>query len=362
MPFTRLENKHTYLNAEQEVQVHWNQLRAYHLEPSSSSYNDDVFCRPLYFTPLYPEQGDEIDERSGRKINARNIKLMIKTEIPKQTSIAGHVYPNPLYYLTKGIHSTIKHTSTVTSSGTGSRQNISGSVNGTTLSTSGAGTFTSSNIDMDTSIQNISLTTPITTFTTFDMPAYKFKIKLRVLIVQAAPDYFDQDGFFSHHKVLEWFVKNRVYVGENPENPTTHEIKLYSYSNTDQILRESSDYTGQYSIKYDKIITHTVGSDEMLTFDIPLNQELTFDEKTSNVPSNKKHYHILIIPPLTNKGLTGPYGYEKLPDLVYDNGTQSSEINAITDLNKSVSPTNDGHSYFGEFKVLSNVKFFYLDF
>lgn len=360
MPYTRLENKHTYFNDEQSVQVHWNQLRAYHLEPANSSYNDDVFCKPLVFFPLYPDQGDEINERTGRKINARNIKLMIKTEIPKQTSVAGHVYPNPLYYLTKGIHSVIKHTSTATSSGTASAQNVSGETSGHITGTS-SGFYTSDTMDLTNSQQTVSLTTPIETYTPFDMPAYKFKIKLRVMIVQADPTYFSENGGYSEHKILEWFVKNRVYVGNDPENHATHEIKLYPFSNTDQILRESSDYTGQYSIKYDKIITHTVGSDEMVTFDIPLNQELTFDN-VDVFPTNKKHYHILIIPPLTNKGMTGPYGYEKLPDLVYDTGSQSSEINTITDLNKSISTTNDGQTYFGEFKVLSNVKLFYLDF
>lgn len=359
MPYTRIETKHTYNNHEETVPVRLAPLRSYHLEPENSAFNDLLFTYPFKFNILYPDQGEEMDERVGRKINVKSVKIMFKSEIPKDYEVAGHTYPNALYYLTKGIHSTIKHSMTSTSTGTASRQDVSGEFSGHITGTA-AGFFTSDTIDLTAPQQNVQLSTPIETFTSFDLPAHKLKLKFRVMIVKADTDFFDLAGQFSPHKAMDFFVKNRVYLGNDPEDENG-EFKLYAYDNTDQILRESSKYTGQYSIVFDKIISHTVGGNEMVTFDIPINQELTF-ERDTNIPTNKKSYHILVFPPFTNKGLTGPYGYETFPDIVYDNGTQSKEIDTIARVNHFVSPVDNGTTGNAIFKIISNVKLFYLDF
>lgn len=360
MPYTRIETKHTYNNQEQNLAIRLAPLHSYQIEHENSPFNDLLFMHPFKFDVLYPIQGDEMDERAGRKINVKSIKVMFKTEIPKDYKVADVTYPNSIYYLTKGIHSTLKHSTTASSSGTASAQNVSGETSGHITGLSSAGFYVSDTMDLTNSQQTVQLSTPIDTFTSFDLPAYKLKLKFRVMIVKADKDYFDQAGQFSPHKAISFFCKNRVYLGNDPEE-VNGDFKLYAYDNTDQILRESSKYTGQYSVIFDKIISHTCGGSEMVTFDIPVNQELTFDDDT-NIPTNKKAYHILIFPPFTNKGMSGPYGYETLPDLIFDNGNQSKEIDAITSVKHFISPVDDGTSPNAIVKILSNVKLFYLDF
>lgn len=387
MPYTKIETKHTYNTGEMDLKFSWQAYKNYVFKTGLQSIisQDRVFCNPIKFEVNYPEQGDEIDEREGRKINAKTIKVMFKTEIPKQYTANDTSQDNPLWYLTKGLTAHVLHSDNVDSEGTASASNITGSnyglpkVNGSAQTT---GNFTTtvgqtalgvyynvpeaqlSTIQGTTTQQTVNLTTPINCYNTITIPAKKFTLKLRVLVVKAERGYFDDALGYSPHKALQWFIKNRVYVGEDPENKPNEEYHLQWFSNTDQILRNDSDYAGQYSILYDKIIYHTVGSEEMISFDLPINQDIQFKkDDTDNIPTNKNDYHILIFPPFTNKSFKGVYGYEYLPNLRLTGGSQDAETidqyysPSLNLISNETPYTQEAHA-----TLAYNVKFTYLDF
>lgn len=381
MVYTKIEAKHTYNNDDHEMQLTFAPLENYALS-TETSVLDTIFMYPIKFEVKYPSQGDEMNERVGRKINIKNIKIMFKTEIKPYYGVLGqNDQYNPLYYFTKGLYGIIKHNQTINTQGSATAQNIQGStyglpkVNGsaqttgnfaTTAGATALGVYYNvpeaqlSTIQGTTSAQQITSTTNYVQYDHLILPPRKLKLKLRVMIVKAAKDYFDSDGVFDEHKALEWFVLNRVYVGSDPQ--VDNKINFVNISNTDMILRESSDYTGQYSIKFDKIITHTVGTDEMVTFDIPINQELTFGSE-GDEPTNKDIYHILVFPPFTNKGLSGPYGYEKLPELRFakiSDPTQISQIDSYYNGDCYIEQT--AQLPYCWIDLHSNVKLQYLDF
>lgn len=380
MVYTKIETKHTYNNSNDDYQLTFAPIDQYSLS-TETSVLDTVFLPPHKFEVKYPSQGDEMNERVGRKINVKNIKIMFKTLIDPIVQTPGGYQHNALYYLTKGHYGIIKHSTTINTQGSATAQNIQGStyglpkVNGsaqttgnfaTTAGATALGVYYNvpeaqlSTIQGTTSAQQITATTNLIQYDHLILPPRKLKLKIRVMIVKAAKDYFDSDGVFDEHKALEWFVLNRVYVGSDPVY--NNRIYLHNISNTDMILRESSDYTGQYSIKFDKIITHTVGTDEMVTFDIPINQELTFGSE-GDEPTNKDIYHILIFPPFTNKGLSGPYGYEKLPELQLAKLTDPTDVRPIDTYYDGDCCTEQlAELPYAWFRIDSNVKLQYLDF
>lgn len=113
----------------------------------------------------------------------------------------------------------------------------------------------------------------------------KWNISIRHFIIE-----FDDNTFYTlsalavQDYLVDWF-RNLVIQTNSDRYP----------SNTTQILRESTPYTGQFRILYDK--THHLTSSNTVihyTYTLPYKRTLNFDASGAEVPTNKTLIEIFI--------------------------------------------------------------------
>lgn len=105
-------------------------------------------------------------------------------------------------------------------------------------------------------------------------------ISIRHFIVEFDRDFLDNFEVVSgeaHSRLFDWFYQLNIFTG-----------KYNMHSNRQQVKRESTQYTGNYSILYDKIIHLSLHKPIYHgNVSIPYIRHLNFDGEASEYPSNK---------------------------------------------------------------------------
>lgn len=150
-------------------------------------------------------------------------------------------------------------------------------------------------------------------------------VSIRHFIVEFDRDFldnFDVTGGEAFSRLYDWFFQLNVFTGE-----------YNMHSNRQQVKRESTQYTGNYSILYDKMIHLSLHKPIYHgNVSVPYVRHLNFDGEASEYPSNKVVIQFFIGP--TN--LYIDYGSYNLGQFIENNPPDAPPNIIIAELSNTL--------------------------